>query len=114
MGGVASGTVPSGTATFYFGAKVLGTASLRPNSASCASSSAVLSVSSLPLGTDSVTATYNGDADYNPVTSSPVNVVVEEPSNLSASVNPSSVNLYFSNGGRTFFRAASPNLLGFW
>jgi hypothetical protein len=46
----------------------------------------------LPLGTDSVTATYNGDANYNPVTSSPVNVVVEEPSDLFASVNPSSIN----------------------
>jgi hypothetical protein len=90
--GVASGAVPSGTATFYFGAKVLGTASLGPNSASCASSSAILNVSSLPLGTDSVTATYNGDANYNPVTPPPLNVVVEEPSNLSASVNPSSVN----------------------
>lgn len=90
--GVPSGTVPSGTATFYFGAKALGTASLGPSSSSCASSSAVLEVSSLPLGADSVTATYNGDANYNPVTSSATNVVVEEPSNLSVSVDPGSVN----------------------
>jgi hypothetical protein len=92
MLGVASGTVPSGSATFYFGAKLLGTASLGPDSVNSAYSVATINVTNLPLGTDSLTATYGGDANYSPVTSSPINVTVEEPSNLSASINPGSIN----------------------
>jgi len=45
----------------------------------------------LPLGTDVVTASYSGDANYNPVTST-LNVTVEQVPKLTASANPSTVN----------------------
>lgn len=51
---------------------------------------AALSVTSLPLGSDAVTATFTGDADFASVTSSPTTVTITTPP--PPTVNPTSVN----------------------
>ena len=81
---------PTGTATFYLGKTVLGTVPMVPSYNGLEASWATLNVSSLPLGTDTVTATYNGDGNYNSATTS-FNVVVEQPATLSATANPNPV-----------------------
>ena len=55
---------PTGTATFSLGNAVLGTAPLVPNTGASGYAWATLSLSNLPLGTDAVTASYSGDANY--------------------------------------------------
>jgi Bacterial Ig-like domain (group 3) len=97
----------TGTATFYFGNSVLGTAALatNPNAQGPAAS---LNVSSLPLGNDSVTASYSGDGNYDAATSAPVRISVLEPSNLTATANPSSINLT----GSTVVTATVPGVSG--
>ncbi len=54
---------PTGTVTFSLGNTVLGTVSLVPDYNNVFSSRVTLNVASLPLGTDTVTATYDGDAN---------------------------------------------------
>ena len=80
---------PTGTVTFSFGNTVLGTVPLNACSGSCAS--ATLNVTTLPLGRDTVTATYSGDTNYTSATAT-FAVVVENAAALSAVVNPSSIN----------------------
>jgi len=84
---------PTGTVTFNFGSTALGSAPLAPLPIAPHVGQATLSVTTLPLGTDSVTATYNGDANDLTVTSSAVNIVVMQPSNLSAVINPPGINI---------------------
>lgn len=99
-------TAPTGTATFYFGNNVLGTVALaNPNGQGPIAS---LNVASLPLGNDSVTASYSGDGNYAAATSAPVNISVLEPSNLTASANPSSINVT----GSTVVTATVPGVSG--
>ena len=63
-------TVPTGTVTFESGTTLLGSAAL--NAAGVAS----LSTQLLPVGSDQVTATYNGNSTYTPATSNSVPVAV--------------------------------------
>jgi subtilase family serine protease len=86
---------PTGTATFYLGNKTLGTATLGPppyyNPSVAAAS---ITVSNLPAGTNTVTASYSGDRNYNAGTSSnSVQVTVsQQPAGiLTASANASSL-----------------------
>jgi subtilase family serine protease len=99
---------PTGTVTFSLGSTVLGTAPLVSNVGDSGHAVAtLLNVTSLPLGTDAVTASYSGDANYNSVTSS-FNVVVGEPTTLSGSANPSTIN----RGEYTAITAAVTGLKG--
>jgi len=82
---------PTGTVTFTFGNTTLGTVTLVPRSNNLFASSANLSVSTLPLGNDVVTASYGGDTNYTATTAT-FPVVVENAATLSAVVNPSSIN----------------------
>jgi len=84
---------PTGTVTFSFGTTVLGTVPVVSVAGAGGTDASVNlnNLTSLPLGTDTVTAAYSGDANYNSATAS-FNVVVEQPVMLSASANPSSVN----------------------
>src|SRR5208282_4592057 len=52
-----SGGIPTGTVTFYNGTTALGTRSL-------AGGVATIGLTTLPVGTDSITATYNGAVDF--------------------------------------------------
>jgi len=65
-----SGSTPTGNVTFYDGATSLGTANLN------ASGVATLATTALPLGTQTITATYNGDANNGTSTSNSVTVTV--------------------------------------
>ncbi len=60
---------PAGSVTFKNGSTTIGTATLAAGVAS-------FSTTALPVGTDSITAVYAGDANYNTSTSSAVNVTV--------------------------------------
>ena len=60
---------PTGTVTFFNGSTSLGTANL-------ASGVAVLTTTSLPLGTDSITAVYAGDTNFITSTSQAVSQVI--------------------------------------
>jgi hypothetical protein len=66
-----SGTIPpNGTVTFKDGAKVLGTATVRANG------EAILKISTLKAGTNSITAGYAGDSSDKASTSSAVTVTI--------------------------------------
>ena len=60
-----SGT-PTGSVTFYVGSTAIGTQSV---STSNSTTTASIEISSLRVGTDSVTAVYTGDAVFNSSTS---------------------------------------------
>jgi len=86
---------PTGTATFYYGNTVLGTATLAQTTLTWPfiNSAAILNVTNLPVGTDSITGQYSGDANYEAATSNPVQVTVtQQPAGiLTASANASSM-----------------------
>ena len=85
---------PSGTATFYLGNTVLGTATMGPPPYYNPSvSAASLTVNTLPLGTDNITASYSGDANYDSGPSgNSVTVVVMQGATVTASANPATIN----------------------
>ena len=92
VGITAPAAPPSGTATFYLGNKTLGTAILgRPPYYNPSVAAASLTVSSLPLGSNAVTASYGGDANYDSGTSGSVNVVVMQAAIVTASASPASL-----------------------
>ena len=91
--GIYSGAAPpTGIVTFYFGNKVLGTAPLLPSyDFNAYSPVATLTVTSLPLGTDTVTARYSGDANFNAVTSNAVAIPVIQAATVTAVATPSTL-----------------------
>ncbi len=64
------GVAPTGTVTFYDNGTPIGSGTVN------ASGVATLTTTSLPIGSDPITATYGGDPNYAPVTAGPVNEVV--------------------------------------
>lgn len=75
--------VPTGILTFYAGSAVLGTATL--NSAG----QAIFSTAALTVGSDTITATYPGDFNFDPSTSSPlIQVVTGYPTAMTLQVAP--------------------------
>jgi hypothetical protein len=68
-----AGLVPTGTVTFIDGTTPLATVTLDP------SGDANYSNATLVVGQHSITATYNGDSNFNSATSSPVMVQVDNP-----------------------------------
>jgi hypothetical protein len=65
------GGIPTGSVTFSNGSTSLGAASLSSNSAG-------LATTALPLGTDSITAVYSGDANFSGSTSNTVSQAVNQ------------------------------------
>lgn len=95
VGITALAEAPTGTATFYLGTQTLGTAALGPppyyNPSVAAAS---ITVSSLPVGTDSLTASYSGDSNYSAGNATPIQVTVtqQQPvATLTATANASSM-----------------------
>ena len=86
---------PTGTAAFYSGNTVLGTATVAQTMLTWPyiNSAAILNVTNLPVGTDSITGRYSGDTNYEAATSNPVQVTVtQQPVGiLTASANASSM-----------------------
>ncbi|MBE7158100.1 MAG: Ig-like domain repeat protein, partial [Rhodospirillales bacterium] len=68
--GPLGGSYPSGIVTFYSGTTVIGTSSLN------ASGVATLTTSSLPVGTDAVSASYGGDGTFTTSTSNTITETV--------------------------------------
>ena len=64
---------PTGTVTFFNGSTSLGTGTLN-------SGIATLATTALPAGTNSITAQYQGDANFSGITSPAVNVVIGQAS----------------------------------
>ncbi len=85
----------TGSVTFSDGATVLGTAYLGPagGDADGLGPAATLTVSNLAAGTHSITASYSGDGNLNPVTSGAVAELIGQPiatsTSLTSSPNPS-------------------------
>lgn len=75
-------TTPTGTVTFYNGATTLGSAALNAGIAS-------ISTSSLPTGTDSISAAYSGAVAFNASSSNVVTVTVNAPPPSSVSTTTS-------------------------
>jgi hypothetical protein len=78
------GLTPTGTVTFYDGSSVLGTASVLAGTA-------IFTTAALPVGSDSITAVYGGDASNSGSTSAALTEVVNKAQTmvmLSSSQNP--------------------------
>jgi predicted thioesterase len=78
------GVAPTGTVTFYNNGAQIGTGTVT-------NGVATLNISTLPAGSDLITATYSGDGNYATVNSGPVTQVVNNTngtSNLTANPNP--------------------------
>jgi hypothetical protein len=87
---------PSGTVTFKDGATTIGTGTLVANG-SGVNSSATLITTTLPVGTDAITAVYGGDMDFSGSTSGAYNETITPvfatTTTLASSVNPSYLGL---------------------
>jgi hypothetical protein len=70
LSAVGKGVAPTGTVAFLNGTKTLGTAKL-------AQGEATLTVDTLPVGTDSIKASYEGDGNYDTATSKAVSITVK-------------------------------------
>ncbi len=68
-----TGQTPTGTVTFYQNGSLIGTAPLATDGI------AALSTTTLPVGSDNLTAVYSGDTVYNPSTSAVVVETVTQP-----------------------------------
>ncbi len=84
---------PSGTVMFFSGATELASAPVTGSNVSGgrASASASASTTSLPHGTNSITAQYSGDASYAASTSTATSVTVLYPTTMNLSSNPANV-----------------------
>jgi hypothetical protein len=71
-----SGSMPSGTVTFYAGGNPIGSSGLTPNGSALRAVTTV-NASQLVLGTNSLTAVYSGDASYSGSTSTATSVFVD-------------------------------------
>ena len=100
-------TIPSGVAgpvTFYNGSTPIGTAPIN-------NGVATITVSNLPIGTDSITATTPGDANNNPATSPAVLVTVNKAAptiTLTSSSNPSALNAPVTFSATVYAGATAP------
>jgi hypothetical protein len=83
----AGGVTPTGTVTFLDGTTQLGQGTLNP------SGTASLLTTTLAVGTHSITASYGGDSNYSPVTSTAVSVSVAAPITPTITVTPSAQNI---------------------
>jgi trimeric autotransporter adhesin len=82
---------PTGLVTFSSGGKVLGTAALNILYGSPGFSYATFSMNGLPLGKNTISVEYAGDANFTPV-SGTTTVLVAVPPRLTASSSPDSIN----------------------
>ena len=98
-----SGTnTPTGTVTFYYGSSSLGTAALG------STGTANFSTTTLPAGSDSITAFYGGDANDAGSTSQPVTVTITSavvPTNTVLATSATAIN---SGQSVTFTTTVSP------
>jgi hypothetical protein len=82
------GSIPAGTVTFSNRSTLLGTSTLN------ASGIATLATSSLPAGTNQITATYSGDVNYSASTSDTLQQMIATPWSQTAPVTISMEDIY--------------------
>jgi hypothetical protein len=105
----ASNENPTGTIAFMNGSSQLGTATL---AASGMTATATYSTSALPVGSDSITAAYSGDANFSATTSSALTQVVNAPPpDFSVSITPATASV--SPGGTATFTFTATPINGF-
>jgi subtilase family serine protease len=94
--GTGLGAGPTGQVTFFTGSKQLGTVAISSSVAGTSNSNphgiAILTTSQLLLGSNSLTAQYSGDGNYQASTSLPVIANVEIPTTVSISASATSIN----------------------
>ncbi len=98
--GLEDGT-PTGFAQFFVGTTSLGTASLSGNTA-------ILTTTTLPVGTDSLTAQYLGDSNFTVSTSSAVSVTINPSGIATTTILTSSTNPSVFGQSVTFTAAVTP------
>ena len=104
--GSSPGAGPTGSVTFSAGGLLLGRS---PVTTAASGTSATLDVSDLPVGSDSVTAAYSGDVDFDPSTSPVVTQVVSpDPDPTNVAVTPSSADPAASTGSPLLTLAQVP------
>lgn len=99
------GDFPTGTITFLYGKTNLGSSPIEccdppppyPQPYFWASNARMVTTSSLPLGTDTVTVAYSGDANYNPL-SFPITIKITPGLTMTAAARP---NVVAQNGSFT-------------
>jgi hypothetical protein len=90
-----SPSTATGTFTFYNGSVSIGTGTI-------SGGVATLAISTLPVGTDTVAATYSGDTNYNTSTSTAASVIVNKATSTTVvSANPTTI----TYGGSTTLSA---------
>ena len=98
-----SGTItPAGTVTFYNGSTALGTATLN------SSGVATFSTTTLPAGSDSITAVYGGDSNDAGSTSAPVTVTIASAVVPTTTVLSSSATAIHTGQSVTFTATVTP------
>jgi len=95
-----SSIVPTGTVTFLDGGVTLGTGTLN------ASGKATYTTTALPVGTDSITAKYAGDAVYTASTSSALTITIGNPS-FTLAFDPSTLSVASGGTGQAALTATS-------
>ena len=92
---------PTGKVTFYNGTTVIGTSTLAPSIGN--SSTATLTIATLPAGSNTITAVYAGDSYFAPGTSNPVTVSVQDFSVVPTNPNPASLTIPKGSSGQAQF-----------
>src|SRR5579859_730192 len=92
IGITTNGLFPTGPVKFFADNAPIGSAQLAQWPFNRSVSEATLNLSGLSLGSHSITATYDGDANYNGVTLSPISVLVKQPPTVGISA-PGTANL---------------------
>lgn len=101
VAGASGAAVPTGTVEFQLGTSSLGTESLD------GSGVATLTTTSLPAGSDAITATYNGDANYNASTSPALTITVVAPQpDFAVTDNPATIEVTDGSSGTTTLTVA--------
>ncbi len=97
--------IPTGTITFLSNGTSLGSVAVQPTSSG--TFAATLATSSLPVGTDNITAAYSGDANYIASTSAAAPVVVVSAAQVSLAQTGASITAGPSSSSSATFQATS-------
>ena len=92
---------PTGKVTFYNGTTAIGVSTLAPSIGN--SSTATLTIATLPAGSNTITAVYAGDSYFAPGTSNPVTVTVQDFSVVPTNPNPANLTIPKGDSGQAQF-----------
>lgn len=99
---------PTGTVKFLYGTTILGSAKLAGNSASITAST-----TGLPAGTYKVTASYAGDSNYGPATSTPLAITLAPRTATTSTLTPSSQILVVGSSAQFTATVSGSSMYGY-